>query len=170
MTDRATRNTEPVPPLQRLDEDALFNPAYVATLIATAAGAHRRAVHARLPLEIAFLVPLLTLPAAVRRELPGNAKAYLSTWLDRHPAVRPALLRLAPAHAPSTRRALRFGIAHDLFDIDAQGVAAGPGLRSVTAQASSDVAEILAAAALVGRWLPRTGPPAAVYNAFGLRP
>jgi hypothetical protein len=152
------------------DEEALFNPVFVAALIAVGADAHRVSLRRNLPLELAVLLPLLTLPAEVRRLLPGSVRPYLNTWLDANPSVRPTLTRLAPAHAPLTRRALRFGVRHDLLNLEPDGLAPGPALKAVRASSDASVREVFDKAALVARWLPRTGPPASVYNTLGLRP
>lgn len=168
MTDSADPQAAPRRRLR--DEEALFNPAYVAALIAVGADAHRVSLRRRLPLELAVLLPLFTLPAGVRRLLPGSVRPYLITWLDANPKVRPTLARLAPAYAPLTRRALRFGLRHDLLDLNADGLVAGPALTVVQASAEPSITDVFDKSALVARWLPRTGPPAAVYNTLGLRP
>ena len=157
-------------PARSEDERALFNPVYIAAIIAAGASAHRREHKAELPLPLAWTLPVMSAPRAIREQLPRTVRPYLAKWLEDNPLVRVNLRRLAPLYAPSTRQALRFGVRHEMLTLTPGGVQDGHHSKALMAHAPPEVAESLAAARLLARWLPRAGPLPTVYTLLGLRP
>ena len=152
-----------------LDARALFNPAFVAVLIARAATGHRIAKDAPLPLALAYLVAPIVLHTPTREALP-KVNARLAKWADEHQLLRAELRRRAPQLADVTRRGLRFGLRHELLVLTAQGVEAGEGLSRIRAPRDGDAATCWKQAERLGRWLPRAGPPPTVLALLGVRP
>jgi hypothetical protein len=154
---------------QSVDARALFNPAFVAALIARAADGHRRERDAPLPLALAYLIAPLVLHTPTREELP-RVNARLAKWADDHQLARAELRWRAPQLPAVTRRALRFGLRHELILLVPAGIEPGPALARLPAPEGADAADCWKKAELLGRWLPRAGPPATVFALLGVRP
>jgi hypothetical protein len=151
------------------DAQALFNPAFCATLIARAADGHVRQTDDPLPITLAFLVLPIVLHRETREALPA-VTAHLATWSERNPLLRTELRQRAPQLTAVTRSALRFGVHHELLRLDPSGVAVGH-MRVPAAPADAgDAAACERSAQRLGRWLPRAGPPLTVYALLGLQP
>jgi hypothetical protein len=152
------------------DERALFNPAYLAAILAAGAEAHRRTYKTELPLMLAWVLPIMAVPRFVRHQLPGSIRPYLANWIEEHPLVRADLRRLAPLYTPATRQGLRFGIRHQILTLTPAGVSEARGAKAIWAGAPGEVNESLTAARLLSRWLPRSGPLPTTFTLLGLRP
>ena len=152
------------------DEYALFNPAYIAAVLAAGADGHQREYGSDLPITLAWLLPVMAVPRAIRDELPASVRLYLTRWLDSNPLVRPTIHRLAPLYAPTTRQALRFAVRHDVLALTSTGIRGGTASRRFRASVPDEVADSLNAARLLARWLPRAGPPPTIFTLIGLRP
>lgn len=164
---------EPTPPEPALqagaDARALFNPAFLAALIGRAAAAHQSDRESPLPLPLGYLVAPMVLHAPTREALP-RVNARLAKWADQHQLLRAELRWRAPQLTEITRRGLRFGLRYDLIALTPGGIEAAPGFARIRAPRGSEAAECWKAAELLGRWLPRAGPPATVLALLGLRP
>jgi ABC-3C biological conflict system middle component len=161
----------PNAPIPRLGTDAraLFNPAFVAVLIARAAAGHRRERDASLPLALGYLVAPMVLHTPTRDALP-RVNARLARWADEHQLVRAELRWRAPQLSSVTRHALRFGLRHELIGLTPAGIDAAPAVARLPAPDSGDASDCWKKAELLGRWLPRAGPPATVLALLGVRP
>lgn len=165
-----TPQASPAPfPRPGSDARALFNPAFVAALIGRAAAGHRREQDAPLPLPLGYLVAPLVLHTPTRDALP-RVNAHLAKWADDRQLLRAELRWRAPQLTPITRGALRFGLRHQLIEFTASGINPASSLALVPAPASEDGADCWKKAELLGRWLPRAGPPATVLALLGVRP
>jgi hypothetical protein len=151
------------------DARALFNPAFLAALIGRAAVAHRTDHDAPLPLALGYLVAPMVLHAPTREALP-RVNARLAKWADQHQLLRAELRWRAPQLPEITRRGLRFGLRYELIALTRVGIEPAPALSRVGAPRGGEAAECWKAAELLGRWLPRAGPPATVLALLGVRP
>ena len=163
------RPPAPPPRPPGADARALFNPPFVAALMGRAAAGHRRERDAPLPLPLAYLVAPLVLHTPTRDELP-RVNARLAKWADDHQLLRAELRWRAPRFGPTTRRALRFGLRHDLIGLTGTGIEPAPTLARLSEPDTTDAADCWKKAELLGRWLPRAGPPATVLALLGVRP
>jgi hypothetical protein len=149
-----------------LDARALFNPAFVATLVASAAAAHQKEHGSALPLPLAFVIAPWALTRPMRVALPGNIRAYLSAWAASQPLARRRFAAAVGGYADTTRAALRFGARHGLLDLTEAGiVATAPAIPD-----SAEAGECVRAAVFLARWLPRAGDTETVLALLGLRP
>lgn len=166
-------DTEQAPrgPLARatVDARALFNPAFVAALIGRAADGHRSEREAPLPVALAYLIAPLVLHTPTREALP-RVNARLAKWADDHHLARAELRSRAPQLVGVTRHALRFGLRHDLIVLVPEGIEPGSALTRLPAPTGGDAEDCWRKAHLLGRWLPRAGPPATVLALLGVRP
>jgi hypothetical protein len=167
----ATGDGTPSPPALRpgADARALFNPAFLAALIGRAAAGHRTDRDAPMPLVLGYLVAPMVLHTPTREALP-RVNARLAKWADEHQLLRAELRSRAPQLTEITRRGLRFGVGHELIALTPDGIQAAAALARLRAPGEGDAAECWKAAELLGRWLPRAGPPATVLALLGLRP
>lgn len=156
-------------PRPSADARALFNPAFVAALIGRAAAGHRSERDTPLPLAFGYLIAPLVLHSPTREVLP-RVNARLAKWADERQLLRTELRWRAPQLADVTRRALRFGLRHDLLLLVPAGIEAAPALADLPAPDGGDAADCWKKAELLGRWLPRAGPPATVLALLGVRP
>lgn len=151
------------------DARALFNPAFLAALIGRAAAGHRTDREAPLPLALGFLVAPMVLHTPTRQALP-RVNARLAKWADDNRLLRAELRWRAPQLTEITRRGLRFGIRHELIAFTPSGIEDAAALTRLRTPPSGEAAECWKAAELLGRWLPRAGPPATVLVLLGVRP
>lgn len=166
-----TRELRPPGPLPRpaTDARALFNPAFVAALIGRAATAHQSERDAPLPVALGYLVAPIVLHTPTRQALP-RVNARLAKWADDHQLLRAELRWRAPHLSDITRGGLRFGLRYDLLALTATGLGAGRAFQRLRAPMDGEAAECWKAAELLGRWLPRAGPPATILALLGVRP
>lgn len=158
-------------PLVRPGADALalFNPAFLGGLIGRAASGHRTERDSPMPLALGYLVAPIVLHPATRDALP-RVNARLAKWADDRQLLRAELRWRAPQLAGVTRRALRFGLRHELIVLTAGGIDPADGLGRVPEPDDGDAAECWKKAEFLGRWLPRAGPPTTVLALLGMRP
>jgi hypothetical protein len=146
---------------------SLFNPAFVAALIAAAADGYESRAGRPMPLGLAFVVGPLILNGRVRAGLPGNVRARLGGWLVSNTELHAALLDSAPAYAPYVRAGLRAGLRSEALSL------VGDALRGRLTNAvppSDEVGECLRKAGLVGRWFAISGTTADIFRVLGVRP
>ena len=153
---------------QALDTFALLNPAFAASVLASAATSHRATVGGPMPVTIVFLVAPLALHAPFRHVLPGNTRARLAWWLADNPEVRAQFPEIATSYVPVTRRGLRAGLRSGALTLD--GAAINGRVQAADLDLTDEVTECLDRARLAGRWLGLAGDPAVTYRLFGVRP
>ena len=146
---------------------SLFNPAFVAAVIASAAHGYETRATRAMPVALAFVAGPLVLNGRVRNALPGNVRARLGGWLVSNTEVHAAFLESGPAYAPYVRAGIRAGLRSDALALD------GGSLHGSLKEAdppSEEVGDCLRKAALVGRWLAISGTPADIFRLLGVRP
>jgi ABC-three component (ABC-3C) system Middle Component 3 len=151
------------------DAARLFNPAFLAALIAAAAGDYEDRAESPMPWLLAFLVPPLVLAESTRAALPGSIGASFANWLDQHPEVRLGFSRRAPALTPLTREGMRVGVREGVlvFEDGYLHAARRPGAAQDT---SDEVTDCLHASRFFGRWFARRLDPTTIYGLLGVRP
>lgn len=151
-------------------EAFLFNPAFLATLLAAAAADHERVGNDGLRWSLAFLVPPLALYADTRNELPANTNARLVNWISEHAGIRAQLAARAPTLAPFIREAARFGMRHGALAFGGDRLHSSIDAATLRAGATGEAAECVASAAFLGRWFQSVVDVASIYALFGVRP
>jgi hypothetical protein len=152
------------------EEALLFNPAFLATLLASAAADHERVGGSGLAWPLAFIVPSLTLFADTRSELPANTNARLVNWISAHANVRTQLAARAPTLAPFVREGARFGMRAGVMTIVGDRLHSALDAAALRANASGEAAECIGRAAFLGRWFTSVVDVASIYALFGVRP
>lgn len=152
------------------EEALLFNPAFLATLLAAAAADHERVSGSGLHWPLAFIVPALALYPDTRRELPANTNARLVNWISTHPNVRAQLPPRARALAPYVRESARFGMRQSALAFSGDRLHSSLDVATLRAQSSGEAAECVTLAAFVGRWFTSVVDVASIYALFGVAP
>jgi hypothetical protein len=171
MTTEETERGDPFPRRSgAIDARALTNPAFTSSLIAISASAHLPG--GPLPLPYAFLVGPFTLNELVRERMPKRRNKQMSTWARENPVARSELRSRVFSHADTTRRAIRFGLRHDVLALTSGGVMPGPGFEPQQSKgATDDATACWKAADLLGGWLLQShGGPVTTLALLGLKP
>lgn len=156
------------------EERALLNPAYCASILWHAAGAHSKQSGGGITYEEAFLVLPFVLSSDIRTTLPRSTRTSLPVWLDEHPTLRAKLITHARLLVPFTREALTFGGLHEIFVFEAGRVEARTrwksAMKTLRENLSDEVRASLRAGDLVGRWFAHCGSATTVFALLGARP
>lgn len=160
---------------QRPDEEAyLLNPAFLATLLHATAHAFRSVENEPMPVLLAYLAMPVVLHKPTRDLLPGRTTASLVNWLDDHPEARLLLADRAASLVPFVREGLAFGVAHGVLNVDAGlNLEAGRRARGGLTQllnSSADYASCFRAAAVMGKWMARSGSVPTQMALWGVKP
>ncbi|MFD9451854.1 three component ABC system middle component [Streptomyces sp. NPDC059985] len=105
-------------------------------------------------------------PAHTRRALPTSTRTHLTNWVAEHPALVAGLAPRGASLAPAVREGLRFGLRHQMLAIE-QGCLKGTLARS---RAGGELADLIKAASLIGRWTAKSENPSTVFALLGVRP
>jgi hypothetical protein len=152
------------------EEAFLFNPAFLATLLAAAAADHERSTGSGLRWSLAFLVPSLVLFGDTREELPPNTNARLVNWISSHPAVRARLAARAPLLAPFIREAARLGLRTGTLTFTGDRLRSSTAAATLRAGTSGEAAQCVERAAFLGRWFASVADVPSIYGLLGVRP
>ncbi|MFI1651834.1 three component ABC system middle component [Streptomyces avidinii] len=146
---------------------AFLNPALVAAVAAAAARDYEEAASGRLmPWPMAFVVAPLVLHRPTRRVLPSSTRTHLTNWVADHPALVAGLGARTTSLAPAVREGLRFGLRHQMLAIE-QGCLKNTLPKSRT---GGELADLIKAASLIGRWTAKSENPSTVFALLGVRP
>jgi hypothetical protein len=151
------------------EEAALYNPAFMASVLAGAAHDYETKSGTALPWVLAFVILPAVLPSSVRLALPKRITASLPNWVHANTLVRFELETQARATAPLIREAITFGLRHGYFVLRGYHVASAVSPARLDSNLKGETAEILSAARLVARWFAKHEPDQ-VLAYLGLRP
>lgn len=154
-----------------LEEEALFNPAFLAVMLHAAADEHSKRSRGRgLPILLAYLVLPLALHGPTRRSLPRGVTAQLGEWVRAHPEALAGLDERARALRPLVSAGLRLGLAHGALRSGDGVIEPGPLRRRPRGMARSpEVDECIAKAGFLGRWFSEQPDAQTVMALWGLR-
>ncbi|MFE3645520.1 three component ABC system middle component [Streptomyces sp. NPDC059169] len=146
---------------------AFLNPALMAAIAATAARDYERESSGRLmPWPMAFVVAPLVLHRPTRRALPSSTRTHLTNWVADHAALVAGLAPRSTSLAPAVREGLSFGLRHQMLAIE-DGHLKGKLSKS---RAQGELADLIKAASLIGRWTAKSDNPSTVFALLGVRP
>jgi Family of unknown function (DUF6521) len=156
------------------EEANLLNPAFLATLIDSAAAGHRELAAAGLPWPLVFLALPAVLHKRTREALPRDVRGSMAGWVRSHPLeVQEIGERAATVRAP-INEALVFGLAHGTITRDGPRLLPGRRARRRPGQPwrepTGDFVACATRARFFGRWCAVSGTPATVFALWGLRP
>jgi hypothetical protein len=165
MSDSAS-DTRPV------EEQALFNPAFLALMLRRAADEHeRRSGDRPLPTMLAYLMLPLALHGPTRRQLPSNVTAQMGEWIRGHPDAVAGLGVRARAVRPLVSAGMRLGLRHGLIVGEEGALRAGTLPRRPRGIArSGEVDACIDKAGFLGRWFAEQPDAITTLALWGLRP
>jgi hypothetical protein len=156
------------------EEANLLNPAFLATLIDSAATGHRELATAGLPWPLAFLALPAVLHKRTRESLPRDIRSSMAGWVRSHPLEVQEIAERAPAVRATISQAIVFGLAHGTIVRDGSTLLPGRRARKRRDEAWREPTEDFTACAtrarFFGRWCAVSGTPATVFALWGLRP
>ncbi|MBA5605380.1 hypothetical protein H3H36_08405 [Duganella sp. FT3S] len=157
-----------------IEERALLNPAFCASLIWHFAATGEVAGNRPLTLAEAFLVLPIILPKYSREALPRTYRTSLATWIDENPSFQATLAVRARAMVPYTKEALIFGGTRQFIQVSIEAVSANANWKRQTGrasrQSSPETQACLKKAAFLGNWFLETGASNTVLALLGVRP
>ena len=156
---------------------SLLNPAFCGRILLAAVENYRAEKHGGLPYPLAFLILPIILHSATRQQISARQRIPMHAWLQQHPELKIGFAERARSFVPVTNEAIAFmlqigGIRideHGVIDVIQAGILKNHASHTVGAN-DTDVADCVAKAAIVGRWLARGGTPATIYASWGVRP
>lgn len=163
MTVSATRPVE---------EQALFNAAFLALMIRRAAEEHEQRAGGRLlPVMLAYLVAPLALHGPTRRQLPTHVTTQMGEWIRNHPGASAGLDIRARALRPLVSSGLTMGLRHGLL-VGENGTLRALALRRRPRgmARSAEVDACIDKAGFLGRWFAEQPDALTVLALWGLRP
>jgi hypothetical protein len=116
---------------------------------------------------MAFVVAPLVLHRPTRQALPTSTRTHLTNWVADHPALVAGLAARSTSLAPSVREGLRFGLRHQMLTIE-QGSLRGR--IPSTSRIEGELADLIKAASLIGRWTAKSDNPSTIFALLGVRP
>lgn len=153
------------------EEEALFNPAFLAVLLHRATKEHEQRSGMAMPIVLVYLVPPLALHQPTRESLPGVAVSQMGEWVRSNPLLIATLGERARSLRPLVSSGLCMGIRHGALVPDGSRIRAGRlKRRSPGFPLSEDATDCMAAAGFLGRWLAEQPDPVTVLAIWGLRP
>lgn len=158
-----------------LEEANLFNPAFSATLLATAADEFAKKSQRPLPFTLIFLVLPIVLHQRTRSALPATTITALLPWIQDHrEQLVDFSLRVQRLRA-ITQEAIVFGIQHSALALTQSGeIAVGAKRRTATEKRTDlftdEARECVDRAGFIGRWFAAAGTTATIYAAWGITP
>jgi hypothetical protein len=153
------------------EEEALFNPAFLALVVRAAAADHvDRSGGRGLPIVLAYVIAPLALHGPTRRMLPSNVTAQMGEWIRSHPEALVGLSDRTRALRPLVSAGIRLGLIRGVLraqdgTIDARTLQRRP--RGMAR--SADVDACLAKAGFLGRWFAEQSDPTTAVAWWGIR-
>ena len=157
-----------------IEERALLNPAFCASLIWHFAAAGDELGQRSLTLAESYLVLPIVLPRNSREALPRSTRTSLAAWIDENPSFQATLAVRSRAMVPFTKEALIFGGTRQFLQVSTDAVRARVewkrNANSTLRQSSPETQACLKKAAFLGSWFLETGTANTVMALLGVRP
>lgn len=148
----------------------LFNPAFLAILLARVSEGYKIQSSKDLPYPVAFLaMPLIIYPNC-RHLLPKSAVSKLHIWLSENQEILFEFPELASSTSPYVREAILFGISHQVLEFSHGGNLVPKDIKLKKWVKEPQNAEVTKKAVLVGRLLGQITEIHSLFSIFGVRP
>lgn len=157
-----------------IEERALLNPAFCASLIWQFATAADEPGRRALTLAESYLVLPIVLPRNSREVLPRSTRTSLAAWIAENPSFQATLAVRSRAMVPFTKEALIFGGTRKFLNVSIDAVRASEEWKrnviSTFRQSSLETQACLKKATFLGDWFIETGTANTVMALMGVRP
>lgn len=155
---------------QAREERLLFNPGFLALLLARSAQGYASERAAPLPIPLSFVTCGLALYRPVRELLPRTVRTNLLRWTQDHPDVRALTALRLESLVPAVREGLLYATGNGACSVAPEGGLHLDVELSAPSGDTADVIESQRAAIFTGRWVARSGSPSTILALFGVRP
>lgn len=156
------------------EEANLLNPAFLATLIDSAAGGYRELAASALPWPLVFLALPAVLHKQTRESLPRNVRSSMAGWVRAHPLEVREISERMPSIRGTVSEAVVFGLVHGTIVRDGAGLLPGRRARRRPSEPrrepTEDFTSCATRARFFGRWCAVSGSTATVFALWGVRP
>lgn len=155
-----------------VEEQALFNAAFLALMIRRAAEEHEQRAGGRLlPVMLAYLIVPLALHGPTRRQLPTHVTTQMGEWIRNHPEASAGLDVRTRVLRPLVSTGLTMGLRHGLVAGEDGTLRALALRRRPRGMARSvEVDACIDKAGFLGRWFSEQPDALTVLALWGLRP
>jgi hypothetical protein len=161
----------PRPTRRPIERESLYNPAFIALIIAQAVAGYEARTTRGMPVSLVFLAVPVALHGPTREALPRQARSKMATWLEDNPLLRAGLAPRARSIADEVRAGLRRGLHSGVVTLENSTLSsARPSLKGKDIELSTEVTRIMNRAKFVGGWFGTSGPPAGIYALWRVRP
>jgi len=155
-----------------VEEDALFNAAFISLIIRAAAAEYERQTDGTaLSIVLPYVIAPIVLHRPTRLELPSMKTASMSGWTSSHPALLMTLPLHARALLPRVSAGLRLGLEYGALTADGKGVRSGLLRRRGKAMhVTAETEDCMRTAGFLGRWFGRQQDVVTAVAMWGLKP
>ena len=157
-----------------IEERALLNPAFCASLIWQFASAGDGQGQRALTVAESYLVLPIVLPRNSREALPRSSRTSLAAWMDENPSFQATLVARSRVMVPFTKDALIFGGTRAFLQVSTDAVRASVewkrSANAIWRHSSLETQACLKKAAFLGNWFLETGSANTVMALLGVRP
>jgi len=149
---------------------ALFNPVFCGIVIYVGISHYQKQDKRGMPLPLVFLLLPVLLSSGIRSSLPQTTRTAFHVWLEREPQVKISLAKRAANLSTITREALVFLLQRKRLSLNGDRVQKGKMIKGLNSYVSetSELADLLEGARILGTMFGKTGDPETVFNSFGL--
>lgn len=157
-----------------VEEANLFNPAFCASLLATASKDYSKKTGAPFPFALAFLVLPIVLHEKTRSALPRSTITSLLPWLQENRAILVGFSERVLGLRPATQEALLFGLGLGALTLQGAAVSVTNKYKAPTEARAGmftpETFDCVNSAAFLGRWFASAGTTSTIYAAWGVAP
>lgn len=157
---------------QSQEDRALFNPAFIALLIARFVAAYQKTDGTAAPMSLTYLATTMVLHRPTRDILPSRTSANYVAWIAQNDHIRIALPDAAKKVAPVVGEGLLFALVNGVCVLTPP-VMIGVGGKAPKTRISGRTQEVIScqrAAEFLGRWFARAGNEATILALMGVTP
>lgn len=151
----------------------LLNPPFCGLLVHEAVRDYHRASGRPMPIPLVHLALPIALHRRTREILPGNTRARMHPWIERHPQARVRFADRVRALRVPVREGLLVAANDGLIHLDEYQLVPTRKSAAVTPTSWSGETESYhcwRAAGFVGRWFAATAGPTTIFALWGLKP
>lgn len=154
-----------------VEEEALFNPAFISLLVFEASRQYYdRSGKRPMPVLLPYLIAPLALHRPTRDHLPNRITAQMGEWVRAHPELLVDLAERARSLRPVVSEGICFGLQHGVLqNLDGNIRIGLLRRRPRRMERSSDVDNCTTSAGFLGRWFAYQGDAVTILATWGLR-
>ncbi|MEU4664192.1 three component ABC system middle component [Micromonospora chalcea] len=155
------------------EEEALFNPAFIALLYARVVQGWQQEGHGEegAPAHLSSLAVTMALHSPTRLLAPKTIRTSFVDWVQQNPDINAFFPRAALGLTPLVKDGLIFALVNDVCRwTSPASIMLGQRLSKTIRGDTPDFLSCQRGAVFFGRWLSRSGRPSSIFALLGVRP